>query len=134
MKADEAARASAPSKAERLAKAREKELQENVAVGFAADAVNKGEGGGAIGAGKSLKATSKRKPVKESKSEGSGFTLPSFSSESAAKKKVILSPADDLDDDEKSMARPNQPLLFLLFATPVSIYLSFYVLGSINVI
>ena len=50
------------------------------------------------------------------------------------KKRVIISPADELDEDELSPFRPNQPLLFLIFATPVTIYLTFYVLGSLNII
>ena len=54
--------------------------------------------------------------------------------DSGKKKRVIISPADELDEDELSPTRPNQPLLFLFFATPVTIYLTFYVLGSLNVI
>ena len=54
--------------------------------------------------------------------------------DSGKKKRVIISPADELDEDELSPLRPNPPLLFLIFATPVTIYLTFYVLGSLNII
>ena len=54
--------------------------------------------------------------------------------ETGKKKRVIFSPADELDEDELSPTRPNQPLLALIFATPVTIYLTFYVLGSLNII
>ena len=56
------------------------------------------------------------------------------SDESGKKKRVIISPADELDEDELSPLRPNPPLLVLIFATPVTIYLTFYVLGSLNII
>ena len=56
------------------------------------------------------------------------------SDDSGKKKRVIISPADELDEDELSPLRPNPPLLLLIFATPVTIYLTFYVLGSLNII
>merc|ERR1712039_1066728 len=50
---------------------------------------------------------------------GSEFKLPSFSApeakEAAPAKKVIISPADEIDDDEKSLNAPNLPLLAALF-------------------
>ncbi|CAE7521327.1 unnamed protein product [Symbiodinium sp. CCMP2456] len=54
--------------------------------------------------------------------------------DSGKPKRVIISPADELDEDELSPLRPNPPLLILIFATPVTIYLTFYILGSLNII
>ena len=70
-----------------------------------------------------------RKSLKKEKPAAAGVT-----EEDSKPKRVIFSPADDLDEDELSPTRPNQPLLFLIYATPVTIYLTFYVLGSLNII
>merc|ERR1711920_764108 len=67
------------------------------------------------------------------KEESEGFKLPSFSAPEAKPsplKKVIISPADELDDDEKSLNAPNLPLLAALFFGPSFVYIAFYVLGS----
>ena len=72
-----------------------------------------------------------RKSLKKEKAAASGVVV---SDDEGKPKRVIISPADDLDEDELSPTRPNQPLLFLIYATPVTIYLTFYVLGSLNII
>jgi hypothetical protein len=71
------------------------------------------------------------------KEESEGFKLPSFSAPEAKPsplKKVIISPADELDDDEKSLNAPNLPLLAALFFGPSFVYIGFYVLGSLDII
>merc|ERR1719476_1302174 len=50
------------------------------------------------------------------------------------KKKVIISPADELDEDELPLSRSNWPALFLVLFLPTIIYLTFYVLGSLEII
>jgi len=69
------------------------------------------------------------------KEEGS-FSLPSFSVPESApeKKKVIVSPADEIDDDEKPLGASNWPLAALLLLGPSAIYTVFWVLGSLDVI
>mmetsp|Transcript_50860 Transcript_50860/g.160008 ORF Transcript_50860/g.160008 Transcript_50860/m.160008 type:complete len:216 (+) Transcript_50860:60-707(+) len=69
------------------------------------------------------------------KEEGS-FSLPSFSVPESApeKKKVIVSPADEIDDDEKPLGASNWPLAALLLFGPSAIYTAFWVLGSLDVI
>eukprot|EP00931_Biecheleriopsis_adriatica_P033870 TRINITY_DN1963_c0_g1_i10.p1 TRINITY_DN1963_c0_g1~~TRINITY_DN1963_c0_g1_i10.p1 ORF type:complete len:264 (-),score=79.49 TRINITY_DN1963_c0_g1_i10:116-838(-) len=62
------------------------------------------------------------------------FAVPKQDAPKKGTKKVIFSPADDIDPDERDPADTNQPLLFLLFAAPVSIYLFFYIAGSLNII
>lgn len=135
---DETKRLSAPSKEERVkralaqVKAEEKNLDDDFAL-------KRGEQSRTYG--EALKTNTKRTPVKEDKpkSEGGGFSfsLPSFSvpeQPAPGAKKVIISPADDLDEDELPMTRPNAFLLFLGFALPTSIYLFFYIAGSLNII
>ena len=85
-------------------------------------------GGKAAGRVTATKSKS-RKSLKKEKPAAAGVT-----EEDSKPKRVIFSPADDLDEDELSPTRPNQPLLFLIYATPVTIYLTFYVLGSLNII
>jgi len=74
----------------------------------------------------------------EQKEEGGGvsLSLPSFSVPEQPKevKKVIISPADELDDDEKSLGGYNPTALIVCFFGPSAIYLVFYVLGSLDVI
>jgi hypothetical protein len=135
---DETKRLSAPSKEERVkralaqVKAEEKNLDDDFAL-------KRGEQSRTYG--EALKTSTKRTPVKEDKpkSEGGGFSfsLPSFSvpeQPAPGVKKVIISPADDLDEDELPMTRPNPFFLFLGFALPTSIYLAFYIAGSLNII
>jgi hypothetical protein len=135
---DETKRLSAPSKEERVkralaqVKAEEKNLDDDFAL-------KRGEQSRTYG--EALKTNTKRVAVKEDKpkSEGGGFSfsLPSFSvpeQPAQGAKKVIISPADDLDEDELPMTRPNPFFLFLGFALPTSIYLAFYIAGSLNII
>ena len=88
-------------------------------------------GGKAAGRVTATKSKS-RKSLKKEKPAAAGVTA--TEDDSGKKKRVIFSPADELDEDELSPTRPNQPLLFLIYATPVTIYLTFYVLGSLNII
>ena len=81
-----------------------------------------------------LKTASKSKSRKSLKKDKPAVSGAVVEDESGKKKRVIISPADDLDEDELSPLRPNPPLLGLIFATPVTIYLTFYVLGSLNII
>merc|ERR1712151_42042 len=79
-----------------------------------------------------------KEPEAKKEEEKSEFKLPSFSApeakESAPVKKVIISPADEIDDDEKSLNAPNLPLLAALFFGPSFVYIAFYVLGSLDII
>merc|ERR1712190_606787 len=77
----------------------------------------------------------------ESSSESSSATASSSapvvvtsSSAEEGKKKIIISPADEFDEDELSLSRTNRPLLVLLFLTPPSIFLVFWTLGSLEII
>lgn len=124
LEADLAKRAGAPSKEERLKRALAQVQQEKVGDEFFADP-GKAQGGGIAADGVSLKS-SKRKPVKAEKAGAA--------SEEAPKKKKIISPADDLDEDELPWARANPPLFWTVFLAPSFIYLAFYVLGSLNII
>ena len=74
----------------------------------------------------------RKKRVTTIKKEAKGTTT--TATDSGKPKRVIISPADELDEDELSPLRPNPPLLILIFATPVTIYLTFYILGSLNII
>mmetsp|Transcript_22365 Transcript_22365/g.67177 ORF Transcript_22365/g.67177 Transcript_22365/m.67177 type:complete len:216 (+) Transcript_22365:42-689(+) len=75
------------------------------------------------------------KKAAAAKEEGS-FSLPSFSVPESVpeKKKVIISPADEIDDDEKPLGASNWPLAALLLFGPSAIYTVFWVLGSLDVI
>ena len=88
-------------------------------------------GGKAAGRVTATKSKS-RKSLKKEKPAAAGVTV--TEDDSGKKKRVIFSPADELDEDELSPTRPNQPLFFLIYATPVTIYLTFYVVGSLNII
>mmetsp|Transcript_100506 Transcript_100506/g.267165 ORF Transcript_100506/g.267165 Transcript_100506/m.267165 type:complete len:195 (-) Transcript_100506:93-677(-) len=81
------------------------------------------------------KRASRPKVKKEEKSEQE-FKLPSFSvpDEAPVKQKVIISPADELDDDEKPLGAANWPLAALIFFGPSAIYTTFWVLGSLDII
>jgi len=101
---------------------------------------------GTVAPVKRKKRTNRPKVAKEpekaeAKKEESGsfeFKLPSFSApeakESPVAKKVIISPADELDPDEVSMNATNLPLLAALFFGPSFVYIAFYVLGSLDII
>jgi hypothetical protein len=133
---EEAARAGALSKEERLAKQ--------------TAAMKAVEIDGEFAAAKAAKPATKAAKVikKESKKaeEGGGFsfTLPSFSSGGGdskaapvdASKKLgkFISPADELDEDELSLSRSNPVALFLLAVSAPAIYLVFYVFGSLEII
>merc|ERR1712241_1190889 len=50
------------------------------------------------------------------------------------KKKVIISPADEIDPDELPSEAPNPPLLFAVLFGPATLFLIFWFLGSLNII
>ncbi|CAE6954262.1 unnamed protein product [Symbiodinium natans] len=78
--------------------------------------------------------TSSRKAKRTTALKKEAKKVTTSTDDSGKKKRVIISPADELDEDELSPLRPNPPLLILIFATPVTIYLTFYILGSLNII
>jgi len=78
------------------------------------------------------KSVATKKTSSSSGSSGSVFVGSSAGEE--GKKKIILSPADERDEDELSLSRTNRPLLVLLALTPASIFLVFWTLGSLEII
>ncbi|CAE8721921.1 unnamed protein product [Polarella glacialis] len=110
--------------------------------------MKKEEGGGEfVNRGReSKKENTKRRKVKEvqEKKPGSGFSfalpslsLPSFSvpeEKSGPVKKVFISPADELDEDELPLSRENRPLLVLILLFPSAVYIFFWVAGSLDII
>jgi len=129
------------SKEERVKKDLEQLSKEEVGAEFAA-ARGANDGGGAVPAGGRKKKSVRPKVEKPKAKEEAGFSLslpslPSFSvpeSKAEAPKKVIISPADELDDDEKPLGAQNLPLFFAIFLGPSFIYIVFYVLGSLDII
>mmetsp|Transcript_8294 Transcript_8294/g.9246 ORF Transcript_8294/g.9246 Transcript_8294/m.9246 type:complete len:197 (-) Transcript_8294:105-695(-) len=90
-----------------------------------------------------MRMSKKRKLPKVPKAEATkaeadagGFKLPSFSVPETApqEKKVIISPADEIDDDEKSLNSRNWPLAAALLFGPSAVYTTFWVLGSLDII
>mmetsp|Transcript_42498 Transcript_42498/g.122908 ORF Transcript_42498/g.122908 Transcript_42498/m.122908 type:complete len:197 (+) Transcript_42498:93-683(+) len=90
-----------------------------------------------------MRMSKKRKLPKVPKAEATkaeadagGFKLPSFSVPEATPevKKVIISPSDEIDDDEKSLNSRNWPLAAALLFGPSAIYTTFWVLGSLDII
>mmetsp|Transcript_89033 Transcript_89033/g.240664 ORF Transcript_89033/g.240664 Transcript_89033/m.240664 type:complete len:258 (-) Transcript_89033:65-838(-) len=138
-RSDEAKRAGAPGKAERLRASLE-----------AIAKVDQSNIGGKINEKPSSAPVTSRKVKKESilnfekqekkaakasaSTATSSMAAPPVGQLIAYKNKVIISPSDMLDEDELSLARTNMPLLALIFATPISIFLFFYVFGSLNII
>merc|ERR1712242_51204 len=105
-----AARKAAVSKEDRLKTDFQQLNKESVSSDFAADSGR--NAGGSVAPVKRRKKSFRPKVEKEAPKEAESaafeFKLPSFSppeapSESAAVKKVIISPADEIDDDEKSL-------------------------------
>jgi len=139
-----AARKAALSKEERLKLDAAQLSKEGVSAEFAADSGR--NAGGSVAPvkkrKKSFRPKVEKEAPKEEKAESGGgfeFKLPSFAPpeaapEASAVKKVIISPADEIDDDERSLNAPNLPLLFALFFGPSFVYLVFYVLGSLDII
>mmetsp|Transcript_28696 Transcript_28696/g.51254 ORF Transcript_28696/g.51254 Transcript_28696/m.51254 type:complete len:257 (-) Transcript_28696:112-882(-) len=95
----------------------------------------------------SKKENTKRRKVKEiqEKKPNTGFSfalpslsLPSFSvpedTSTPLKKKVFISPADELDEDELPLSRENRPLLVLILLFPSAVYIFFWVAGSLDII
>merc|ERR1719203_669351 len=80
------------------------------------------------------KRASRPKVKKEEKKEEGAITIPSFKVPETGpeKKKVIISPADMLDDDEKPLQASNWPLAALFFFGPSALYTTFWVLGSLD--
>mmetsp|Transcript_28698 Transcript_28698/g.51257 ORF Transcript_28698/g.51257 Transcript_28698/m.51257 type:complete len:254 (-) Transcript_28698:112-873(-) len=112
--------------------------------------MKKEENGGefAVNRGReSKKENTKRRKVKEiqEKKPNTGFSfalpslsLPSFSvpedTSTPLKKKVFISPADELDEDELPLSRENRPLLVLILLFPSAVYIFFWVAGSLDII
>ncbi|CAE8723238.1 unnamed protein product [Polarella glacialis] len=112
--------------------------------------MKKEENGGefAVNRGReSKKENTKRRKVKEiqEKKPNTGFSfalpslsLPSFSvpedTSAPLKKKVFISPADELDEDELPLSRENRPLLVLILLFPSAVYIFFWVAGSLDII
>merc|ERR1712039_143676 len=69
-----------------------------------------------------------------SSSDGGKSVFVGSSAPEEGKKKIIISPADERDEDELSLSRTNRPLLALLALTPASIYIVFWTLGSLEII
>jgi len=76
----------------------------------------------------------KDKPEKKAEQAAPSQTGAAIVEEEGAKRKVIISPADELDEDEQPLSRTNRPLLVFLALFPPAVYLVFYVLGSLDVI
>merc|ERR1719277_1274073 len=139
-KADASKRAAAPTKEARLSADLEAFRAEK-ASGVLATSDSEQVGGAYRkgGAKNKLKA-----PLKDKKDgEAVGVSSSSSSSSAAAppvgqlipgKNKVIISPADELDEDELNPWRQNFPLLFVVLTIWPAIFLVFYVLGSLDVI
>mmetsp|Transcript_27747 Transcript_27747/g.73705 ORF Transcript_27747/g.73705 Transcript_27747/m.73705 type:complete len:199 (-) Transcript_27747:51-647(-) len=96
------------------------------------------ETGGSYTKGGRKKAKSeavKAKSVKEGvKSAKNGPGVKVLQEEDGSKKKVIISPADERDEDELSLSRTNRPLLAALAIVPSSIFIVFWTLGSLEII
>merc|ERR1711992_198219 len=139
------ARKAAGTKEQRLEKdfSQLSQEQSNLSQDFAASS-GRNEGGSVAPVKKRKKSKSFRvakEPEKAKEAESGSsfeFKLPSFSAPGAPAEsvanKVIISPADEIDDDERSLNATNLPLLFALFFGPSFVYLSFYVLGSLDII
>eukprot|EP00420_Gonyaulax_spinifera_P015761 CAMPEP_0197908598 /NCGR_PEP_ID=MMETSP1439-20131203/67100_1 /TAXON_ID=66791 /ORGANISM="Gonyaulax spinifera, Strain CCMP409" /LENGTH=233 /DNA_ID=CAMNT_0043530101 /DNA_START=80 /DNA_END=781 /DNA_ORIENTATION=+ len=82
------------------------------------------------------KKGSRPKVAKEDKQETTAPKGPSVVVQSTPEgpQKIIISPSDEIDDDEKSLNATNLPVLFALFFGPSFVYLAFYVLGSLDII
>jgi len=136
-----AARKAALSKEQRLQLDAQQLGKESVSADFAASS-GRNEGGSVAPVKKRKKSFKPKVEKKEEEKKADGgfeFKLPSFSApeatpETSAVKKVIISPADEIDDDEKSLNATNLPLLFALFFGPSFVYIVFYVLGSLDII
>eukprot|EP00403_Amphidinium_massartii_P020014 CAMPEP_0178411484 /NCGR_PEP_ID=MMETSP0689_2-20121128/21517_1 /TAXON_ID=160604 /ORGANISM="Amphidinium massartii, Strain CS-259" /LENGTH=188 /DNA_ID=CAMNT_0020032689 /DNA_START=104 /DNA_END=670 /DNA_ORIENTATION=+ len=76
----------------------------------------------------------KQAEKKSSSSESGGFSLPSFNLFESTGEAPKATPTVKLADDDKSPVASDPVALFLIFFTLPTIYLVFYVLGSIDVI
>eukprot|EP00933_Yihiella_yeosuensis_P013462 TRINITY_DN1246_c0_g1_i8.p1 TRINITY_DN1246_c0_g1~~TRINITY_DN1246_c0_g1_i8.p1 ORF type:complete len:298 (+),score=76.12 TRINITY_DN1246_c0_g1_i8:94-894(+) len=147
-------RANAPSKEERLARNAEglksySELTEDEIQNKPLESYY-GNKKAAITVDKTVKKSSRRVQLAEDKNKPQNpddifsslgsIKLPSLDvpanngAATQGQKRVIISPADELDEDELPMARENHPLLALILFSPAAIYLTFQILGSTNVI
>mmetsp|Transcript_13632 Transcript_13632/g.34534 ORF Transcript_13632/g.34534 Transcript_13632/m.34534 type:complete len:234 (+) Transcript_13632:94-795(+) len=96
------------------------------------------ETGGSFAKGGRKKAKSDSIKAKKSKeisaSVKNGPGVKTVQEEDGSKKKVIISPADERDEDELSLSRTNRPLLAALAIVPSSIFIVFWTLGSLEII
>jgi len=135
------------TKEERLEAQKQKMIQEqnNLADNYASR--GRGEEGneGSIIGGKKKSSRPKAKgpsregdeaPKKEAESATPAKSAPAPAPEPDVpkKKKVIISPADEIDPDELPSEAPNPPLLFAVLFGPATLFLIFWFLGSLNII
>merc|ERR1711972_610228 len=138
-KLDAAKRAAAPSKEERL-KASVAEMAAQPQVNPDASLVtgasfktksSKNKRGAIIKDGETSSQQGQKSSASSSAPSFEGATIVSTEE---GKKKVIISPADAMDEDEMPLSRSNWPALVAVIFTPTLIYLAFWVLGSLEVI
>lgn len=122
---EEKARAAALTKEERVKKELESMKKETGALSPEFAANDAMESSPKARGGKKTKVTGQL--IKKTKEEKAAAAPAS-----AARK--IISPADELDEDELSLSRSNPVALFLLATFAPATYLVFYVLGSLDII
>jgi len=126
------------SKEERLQAQKERMIQESnsLASDFATKPRDK-EGGEATVLGSKKKSS--RPKAKEGLPKEVEATTPAKSvaapePDVPKKKKVIISPADEIDPDELGVDAPNPPALFAVIFGPATLFLIFWFLGSLDII
>merc|ERR1712060_808024 len=122
---------------ERLAQQRERMIEENVQYATKNQEAVKAEGGGVAAVGGKRKTA---RPVAKNKSPDSAESAAPAPAKKAPepdtpkKNKVIKSPADEIDPDELPSEAPNPPMLFAVVFGPATLFLTFWFLGSLNII
>merc|ERR1712079_896530 len=132
------------SKEERLAQQRERMTEEAIQYATKNQEAVKAEGGGVAAVGGKRKTA---RPVAKNKSPDSAESAEPAKSaaapapakkapepDSPKKNKVIKSPADEIDPDELPSEAPNPPMLFAVVFGPATLFLTFWFLGSLNII
>jgi len=71
---------------------------------------------------------------KKDESAAPAKKAPAQEPEVPKKNKVIKSPADEIDPDELPSEAPNPPALFAILFGPATLFLTFWFLGSLNII
>merc|ERR1712079_70167 len=111
------------SKEERLAQQRERMTEEAIQYATKNQEAVKAEGGGVAAVGGKRKTAAAPAPAKKAPEP-----------DSPKKNKVIKSPADEIDPDELPSEAPNPPLLFAVVFGSATLFLTFWFLGSLNII